>query len=158
MRFSGIAAQSTTTSGPLARGDASWIALATSSLPVPVSPWTSTDDSVGATRASTAKRRRIGTLAPTIDPKRSSGWGVAHGDRVLALGVRPGDARERWGQARGERLLVLGGHVLVVRHAGRLADCACGRTLASLERAARLDETPAISRLRGSFDSRRGSP
>ena len=43
-----------------------------SSFPVPVSPWTSTDDSVGATRAMRAKRRRMLALPPTSAPKWSS--------------------------------------------------------------------------------------
>ena len=47
---SGIAAQLTATNGPLARGASSWRARATSSLPVPVSPWISTEAGVGAAR------------------------------------------------------------------------------------------------------------
>jgi hypothetical protein len=49
----GIAAQLTATKRFAARGERSWIARATSSLPVPVSPRTSTVASVGATRSIT---------------------------------------------------------------------------------------------------------
>ena len=45
---SGIAAQFTATNGPLARGESSWMARATSSLPVPVSPRISTGAGLGA--------------------------------------------------------------------------------------------------------------
>ena len=48
---SAMAPQSTATKGPDARGDAVWMARATSSLPVPLSPWMRTVASVEATRA-----------------------------------------------------------------------------------------------------------
>jgi hypothetical protein len=46
---SGMAAQFTATNGPVPRGERRWISRATSSLPVPVSPWSSTVTSVAAT-------------------------------------------------------------------------------------------------------------
>ena len=55
----GIDPQSTTTNGPPLRSLASWIALATSSLPVPVSPRMSTESGVFATFSRTLKTRRI---------------------------------------------------------------------------------------------------
>ena len=61
---SGIAPQSTATNGAEARGLAWWIARATSSLPVPVSPVTSTVKSDGATRATSALIRAIISLGP----------------------------------------------------------------------------------------------
>ncbi len=45
------AVQLTATNAPVARGECVWMARATSSLPVPLSPTTSTVDIVGATRA-----------------------------------------------------------------------------------------------------------
>ena len=67
------AAQSTMTNGPDARADASWIARATSSLPVPVSPRISTGASLCATRDIWANSSRITVLAPIRPPKRGSG-------------------------------------------------------------------------------------
>ena len=48
-RVSASAAQCSFTKGPLARGLCSWMAAATSSLPVPLSPVMSTDARDGAT-------------------------------------------------------------------------------------------------------------
>ena len=80
-RPSGRAPQSTATNGAARRDDAAWTARATSSLPVPVSPSTSTVTSALATRSSTANTSRIARDAPTSSPKRrawlgttSSGW------------------------------------------------------------------------------------
>ena len=67
------AAQSTITNGPEARADASWMARAASSLPVPVSPRISAGASLRATRAIWANSSRIGVLAPMSVPKCSSG-------------------------------------------------------------------------------------
>ncbi len=53
-RFSGMAPQSTATKGPSARGEAACSERARTSLPVPVSPSTSTVASVAATRSRTA--------------------------------------------------------------------------------------------------------
>ena len=58
-RDSGRAPQLTATNGSRARGLAWWMALAISSLPVPDSPWISTVASVGATRATRSRTRRI---------------------------------------------------------------------------------------------------
>jgi len=69
MRFSEIALQSTTTNAPLLRLDASWIARAASSLPVPDSPSISTVASLGDDISSTANSSRIATLLPAIAPK-----------------------------------------------------------------------------------------
>ena len=52
-----------------ARVDASWIARAASSLPVPDSPSISTVASVGDAISSTANSSRIATLLPAIAPK-----------------------------------------------------------------------------------------
>ena len=49
-RLSERAPQLTRTNGPLPRGESWWIAFATSSLPVPVSPMSSTDAFDAATR------------------------------------------------------------------------------------------------------------
>ncbi len=68
----GMLPQSTTTNGPLLRGLASWMALATTSLPVPVSPRMSTDRGVGAMRSRTPKTRRMRGLRPTSGPKPSA--------------------------------------------------------------------------------------
>jgi hypothetical protein len=48
-RLAGSAAQLMARNGPARRGDSAWSARATSSLPVPVSPRTSTVSSVAAT-------------------------------------------------------------------------------------------------------------
>ena len=70
---SGSAPQSMIANGSPARGEASWMARAASSLPVPVSPWISTVASERATRASRANSSRMGALGPTSGPKRGSG-------------------------------------------------------------------------------------
>jgi hypothetical protein len=62
----GSAAQLTVISGPVARGDCLWIARAISSLPVPVSPRTSTVASVAATIWTLARTSRNTGDAPTI--------------------------------------------------------------------------------------------
>src|SRR5437879_2089684 len=50
------------------RGECSWIARATSSLPVPLSPRTSTADSVGATRSMTLSTSCILALGVSRPP------------------------------------------------------------------------------------------
>ena len=67
-RFGGIAPQSTTRNGPVARVDARWIASAATPLPVPVSPSSSTVTSECAARSSSANAVRIATDAPTSLP------------------------------------------------------------------------------------------
>ena len=57
-RWAGIAAQLIARKGPLARGESSWSAVATISLPEPVSPRTSTLASVRATFSMTRNSRR----------------------------------------------------------------------------------------------------
>ncbi len=69
MRFSGIAAQFTLISGLSFRLLAAWMALAITSLPVPVSPNTSTDVSVGATWWTSSKTLNSGLLSPIISSK-----------------------------------------------------------------------------------------
>ena len=64
-RCSGSAPQLTATSGPPARGLPSWMALATNSLPVPVSPRMSTFESLAATRATSRRTRANPEDAPT---------------------------------------------------------------------------------------------
>ncbi len=61
-------ARSTMTKGPLPRRLAAWMPSAHSSLPVPVSPWTSTSASPEASRSSTVKASRIFRLPPTSAP------------------------------------------------------------------------------------------
>ena len=68
---SGIAAQLTATSGPAARLLWRCSARATSSLPVPLSPVTSTLASVGATRAISSWTSRIAALSPSSSPSRA---------------------------------------------------------------------------------------
>ena len=61
-----MAAQLTLTKGRVARGLLRWIARATSSLPVPDSPVTSTEARVGAARPIASCTDRIGGEEPTI--------------------------------------------------------------------------------------------
>ena len=63
---SGIAAQLTSTNGPARRAEPAWMARATSSLPLPFSPWTSTRPVVGAAVAICSRRPRIAALSPMI--------------------------------------------------------------------------------------------
>ncbi len=67
----GMAPQSTTTNGPLDRPLSSWMAWARSSLPVPVSPSSSTVPSAGANRSMRVKTRRIAALTPMARPNSS---------------------------------------------------------------------------------------
>src|SRR6266850_1301706 len=62
----GIAAQLTRMNARLPRLERLWIARATSSLPVPVSPWIRTVESVGATFAICANTVRSASEEPTI--------------------------------------------------------------------------------------------
>ena len=66
MRLSGIAEQLTATKGPARRGLASWMARATSSLPVPLSPSMRTLAAVGATFSMSASTSAIRLLVPTM--------------------------------------------------------------------------------------------
>jgi hypothetical protein len=67
-----VAPQSRTTNGRSRRGDCSWMASATRSLPTPVSPVTSAVASVAATRAIASNNRRITGEAPIIPAKCGS--------------------------------------------------------------------------------------
>jgi len=62
-RLSGTSAQLTATNGPRARGPASWMARATSSLPVPVSPSISTVAVDAAARRIVARKDRMALLS-----------------------------------------------------------------------------------------------
>ena len=102
------APQSTVTSGPAAREESACRVRATSSLPVPVSPRTSTEASVGATCSSCAKSRRIGGERPSSSPSacfslsapgRSSGQ---HGERGGAELEAPPERNLEAGEARAE--------------------------------------------------------
>ncbi len=70
---SGMAAQLTATNGPLWRSLCCQIALATSSLPVPLSPVIRTVVSVLANCPMSLNTSRIGSLCPTISDSKSSG-------------------------------------------------------------------------------------
>ena len=69
--LSASAAQFSATNGPSARRLPSWSARATSSLPAPVSPSTSTGSSLGATRTTRAISWRIGSLPATSFERRT---------------------------------------------------------------------------------------
>ena len=62
----GIAAQLTSTIGPFARAECSWIRCATTSLPVPLGPVMSTRASVGATLSIISRTRWIAADSPII--------------------------------------------------------------------------------------------
>ena len=72
--FSGMAAQLSATKGPAPRRLWSCSERATSSLPVPLSPWMRMAASLPATRSSSSKSRRMRTPPPTIEPKRPLGF------------------------------------------------------------------------------------
>ena len=67
----GSAAQLTLTITWLRRGLSRWMAWAMSSLPVPVSPRTSTEESVGATCSTRRSTFRMAALCPVTSP---CGW------------------------------------------------------------------------------------
>jgi hypothetical protein len=69
-----IAEQFTLTRGRSRRGLRSWMARATSSLPVPVSPRISTVDGVGATVSTRESTFASAGLLPTISPKLWPSW------------------------------------------------------------------------------------
>ena len=71
MSVGDTAPQSNTTNGPPRRSLVSWIALANTPLPVPVSPSSKTGKIVGANRSSMAKTRRISSVLPTASPNES---------------------------------------------------------------------------------------
>ncbi len=66
MSEAGIAPQLTPIKGRAARLERRWIARATSSLPVPVSPKMSTVESASATLSTAASTLRNGSEEPTI--------------------------------------------------------------------------------------------
>ncbi|SST06830.1 Uncharacterised protein [Acinetobacter baumannii] len=77
IRVSGIAAQFTEISGALARFDRLCRARATSSLPVPDSPWISTVESVGATLRILLYSSCIGAQEPMMPISPSAAAGLA---------------------------------------------------------------------------------
>src|SRR5439155_462091 len=91
----GSAPQWIGTNGRSARAERSWMARATSSLPVPLSPSTSTDESVGATRSTTRSTSCMRGLWVWMPLK-----GAAPGARARA--VRAAGSRHRR-PARGAR-------------------------------------------------------
>ena len=110
---SGSAAQLTLTSARLARGDPLWMARATSSLPVPVSPVISTVESVAATRADPLQHVAQPGGGPDDPARRRRGRGdlLAQGEvLVLEQGPELLDLLEgeRVRDRRGDRA----GHVL----------------------------------------------
>ncbi len=86
----GIAVQFTTTNGCGARWLPRWISRATSSLPVPVSPRTSTVESTAATRPIVSRSAAIAGLSPTSrsycsgSPARSRSWRCSASARACA--------------------------------------------------------------------------
>ena len=85
-----MAAQFTVMKGRPARGELSWMARATSSLPVPDSPTTRTVTSVGAVRPMALNTSSISGLAPMRRPGRArpSGAGVSASLAATARGRR----------------------------------------------------------------------
>src|SRR5262249_441279 len=77
MSDAGVAAQLMLTMGPRDRGDRLWIARAISSLPVPVSPVTSTVESVGATLATSDSASWRARDVPTMSSKTASRPGAS---------------------------------------------------------------------------------
>jgi hypothetical protein len=75
---SGMAAQLTSRKGPWARGPLSWSTRATSPLPVPVSPWSSTVGTAGFPTVSKAARcrswARKAARAGHVPTRRAVGW------------------------------------------------------------------------------------
>src|SRR6267378_178642 len=94
-RSRGIAAQFTRTNGFSRRGLASWIALATSSLPVPDSPVMSTRASVGATRAIICRTVSIALLLPTICPPNPNSARNARATRRVCRSSNADDTARR---------------------------------------------------------------
>ena len=95
IRPGGRAAQLSATNGPRARAERSWIARATSSLPVPLSPWIRTEASDRAILSMAALTARIAGLLPTIAVPRpgcARSWGAGRAlDRDEALDVAERD-------------------------------------------------------------------
>ena len=110
-RCSGSAAQFTATNDRSARGPLVWIASATSSFPVPVSPEISTDEVASAICAMSARSCRIGRLLPEQLARREVRAQRPAQERVLArqrpLAAGPLDQRAE--RLQRERL----GHVVV---------------------------------------------
>ncbi|CAM4300996.1 hypothetical protein COSO111634_36405 [Corallococcus soli] len=94
MRSFDRAPRLTLTKGPARRGPCVWSARATSSLPVPVSPRTSTGTWRSATRSTSSRTRTMPSLSPTMpsavrsagDPSAPAARGVA---RCSSSATRP---------------------------------------------------------------------
>ena len=84
-RASGSAAQFTGTKGRPARGPSSWMARATTSLPVPLSPRRRTVARLWATRSTTSSTRRHAELPPT-----AAGEPLASGEERGRVGAGAG--------------------------------------------------------------------
>ncbi len=89
MSSAGTAAQLSFTKGRELRRELSWMARATSSLPVPFSPVTSTRPSEGAARRTRSKSFSIAGLEPSISARpawaRSSAFSSARWEIRSAL-------------------------------------------------------------------------
>jgi len=72
MSSSGMAAQLTSTKGCDRRVDIVWMARATSSLPLPFSPWISTRPLDGAAVAIWSRSRRMTAVSPMISERSAS--------------------------------------------------------------------------------------
>ncbi len=83
-RLSGIAAAFTLTKALCARGEALWMAWASSSLPVPVSPSNSTGASLAAPRRARRLTSRLAGLVPTKWLKLYLAWRACNCERVEA--------------------------------------------------------------------------
>ena len=101
---SGMAAQFTSTKGPLARRLWWWMLRATSSLPVPFSPKISTRPLLGAAWAISARSARMAALSPTIT-KRCSTCCLRRAVLRLQPPLAQGVLDHEQGLLEGERLL-----------------------------------------------------
>ena len=80
----GMPPQLTQTRGPPLRGPWRWIALATSSFPVPVSPWINTGMPASAMRAMVSINERMAALATTTSPSTVAGSATIRAVRASA--------------------------------------------------------------------------
>src|SRR5207244_272119 len=96
------------TNGPPARPLPAWIARATTSFPVPVSPSMTTVESSGATRPISSSRRAMAGDAPTSAGGGGAGRGAGHGARAAAARRAEATATaEPGGDRDADRLLVV---------------------------------------------------
>ncbi|MNG05032.1 hypothetical protein D3C84_882040 [compost metagenome] len=83
-RVSGIAALLMLTNALCARGEAAWMAWASSSLPVPVSPSSNTGESLLAPRRARRLTSRLAALVPMNWAKLYLAWRARSNERVEA--------------------------------------------------------------------------